>query len=48
MMEGLRRALDFVMGKRGHGRPHMIWKRQVENRIEKIGLKKKDATDRTK
>ena len=30
------------------GRPNMTWKRQMEEHIDKIGRKKKDATDRTK
>ena len=46
--EVLRRALDFeVVGKRGRGRPHMTWKREVKEYIDKIELKK-DANDRTK
>ena len=45
----LRRALDFeVAGRRGRGRPNMTWKRQVEERINQIGLKKEDAVDRVK
>ena len=45
----LRRALDFeVAGRRGRGRPNITWKRQVEEHIDQIGLKKKDAIDRTK
>ena len=45
----LRRALDFeVAGKRGHALPSMAWKRQVEEHINQIGLKRKDATDRVK
>ena len=45
----LRRALDFEMaGRRGRGRPNMTWKRQVEEHTDQIGLKKEDATDRTK
>ena len=44
----LRRALDFeVARRRGHGRPNMMWKRQVQEDIDQIGLKK-DAIDRTK
>ena len=45
----LRRALDFeVAGGRGRGRPNMTWKRQVEEHINQIGLKRKDGTDRVK
>ena len=45
----LRRALDFeVAGRRGRGRLNMTWKRQVEEHIYQIGLKRKDATDRVK
>ena len=45
----LRRALDFeVVGRRGRGRPNMIWKRQVEEHINQIGLKRADAIDRAK
>ena len=45
----LRRALDFeVVGRREHGRPNMTWKRQVEEYINQTGLKKEDATDKTK
>ena len=45
----LRRPLDFeVVGKRERGRPNMTWKRQVKEHIDKIDLKKENATDRTK
>ena len=45
--DALRRALDFeVAGK--SGRPNMMWKRQVEEHIEQIGLKRNDAIDRVK
>ena len=45
----LRRPLDFeVTGKRGRGRPIMTWKRQVEEHIDQIGLKREDAIDRVK
>ena len=30
------------------GRPNMTWKRQVEEHIDRIGLKKEDAIDRVK
>ena len=47
--DGLRGALDFeVVGRRGHGRPTMMWRRKVEENIKQIGPKKEDATDRTK
>ena len=45
----LRRAVDFeVAGRRGRGLPNMTWKRQVEENINQIGLKRKDAIDRVK
>ena len=45
----LRRALDFkVAGRRGRGRPNMTWKRQVEEHINQIGLKRADAFDSVK
>ena len=45
----LRRALDFeVAGRRGCGRPNMAWKRQQEEHINQIGLKREDAIDRVK
>ena len=44
--EVLRKALDFCsVCKRGHERPKMTWRRQVE---EQIGLKTKDAISRAK
>ena len=45
----LRRALDFeVAERRGCGQPNMTRKRQVEEHINQIGLKRKDTTDRVK
>ena len=45
----LRRAVDFeVAGRRKRGLPNMTWKRQVEEHINQIGLKRKDAIDRVK
>ena len=45
----LRRALDFqVVGKRGGGQSNMMWKRQVEEHINQIGLRRENATDRSK
>ena len=42
----LRRALDFkVARRRGLGRPNMTWKRQVEEHINQIGLKRENDTD---
>ena len=42
----LRRALDFLVAeRRGRGRPNMTWKRQVEEHINQIGLKRKDAIE---
>ena len=44
-----RRALDFeVAGRRGRGRPNMTWKRQVEEHINQIQLKREDAIDKVK
>ena len=43
----LKRTLDFeVAGRRGRGRPNMTWKRQVEEHVKQIGLKREDANDR--
>ena len=43
------RALDFeVAGRRGRERPNMTWKRQVEEHINQIGLKREDAIGRVK
>ena len=43
----LRRGLDFeVAGRRGRKRPNMTWKRQVEEHIDQIGLKRENAIDR--
>ena len=40
----LRVALDLdVSGKRKRERPKKTWKKQVEEKTEKIGLKKEDA-----
>ena len=33
-------------GKRKRGRLKMIWRRQVEKRVKKVGLKIKEAADR--
>ena len=45
----LRRALDFeVAGRRGHGQLNMTWKKQVQEHINQIGLKKEHAIDRVK
>ena len=45
----LRRTLDFeVVGRKGRGRWNMTWKRQVEEHINQIGLKREDAIDRVK
>ena len=44
----LRRALNFEVARRGHGRPNMTWKRQVEEHINLIGLKREDAINRVK
>ena len=45
----LRKALVIeVVGKTGRGRPNMTRKRRVEEQIDWIELKKKDAVDRKK
>ena len=45
----LRKALCFkVEGQRRRGRLRKTWKNQVEDDIRKIGLKKKDALNRSK
>ena len=45
----LRVSLDLeVSGNRKRGRPKKIWKKQVEEETEKIGLKKEDALRRNK
>ena len=45
----LRRVLEFeVAGRRERGRPNMTWKRQVEEHINQIGLKREDAIDTVK
>ena len=45
----LRVALNLeVSGKRKRGRPKKIWKKQVEEETEKIGLKKEDDPRRDK
>ena len=45
----LRRALDFeVAGTRGHERPNMTWKRQVEEHTNQIERKREKANGRVK
>ena len=45
----LRRALDFeVEGQRKKGRPKRTWKKQVEEKSMKIGLRREDALCRSK
>ena len=45
----LRRALDFeVAGRRGRGRPNIMWKRKREECINQIGRKNEDAVDTVK
>ena len=47
--DDLRRALDFIVTeRRGRGRPNMTMKRQVEEHINQIGMKREDAIDRVK
>ena len=36
-----------VNGQRKRGRPKMTWKRQVKESVQKVGLKIKEAADRT-
>ena len=35
-------------GQRKRGQPKMIWKRQVEESVKKVGLKIEEAADRTR
>ena len=45
----LKVSLDLeVSGKGKRGRPKKIWKNQVKEETEKIGLKKEDALNRAK
>ena len=45
----LRVALHLeVSGKRKRGRPKKTWKKQVEEKTEKIDLKEEDALNRAK
>ena len=45
----LRKALEFeVDGTRKRGRPKKTWKRQVEEELRKVGLRKEDASIRVK
>ena len=37
-----------VNGKRNRGRPKMTWSRQVQEYVEKVGLKIEEAGDRTR
>ena len=37
-----------VNGQRKRGRPKMTWKKQVEERVKKVGLKIEEAADRTR
>ena len=37
-----------VNEKRKRGRPEMTWRRQVEESVEKVGLKIEDVADRTR
>ena len=37
-----------MSGKRKRGRPNKTWKKQVEEKTEKIDLKKDDALNRDK
>ena len=44
-----RRALDFeVVVRRERGQSRKTWRKQTEEHIKQIGLKKDDATNRTK
>ena len=45
----LRKALAYeVDGLRRRGRPKKTWKKQVEEELKKIGLRKEDAPNRAK
>ena len=45
----LKRALGFeAVGIRGRGRSRMKWRKQVEEHIEQLGIKREDAIDRAK
>ena len=45
----IRKALEFeVQGSRGRGQPKQTWKKQVEDEMNKNGLVKDVACDRTK
>ena len=44
----LKRTLDFEVAERRRGRPNITWKRQAEEHIDQIGMKKEDAIDRVK
>ena len=45
----LRRVLDFeVTERRGRGRPNMMWKRQVGEHTNQMGVKKENAINRAK
>ena len=37
-----------VNGQRKRGRPKMMWKRQMEESVKKVGLKIEEAADRTR
>ena len=37
-----------AIGKRKRGRPKMTWRRQVEESVEKVGLKIEEVADRTR
>ena len=40
--------MDYkVVKKRKHGLCKMVWRRQVVKQVDEIGLKKKDAIDRS-
>ena len=45
----LRRLFDFVtVGRRGRGRPKIMWRGQVEEHINQTRPKKESAIDKTK
>ena len=45
----LKKAMTLeVNGKRKRGRPKITWRRQVEESVEKVGLKIEKAADRTR
>ena len=47
--DGLRIAMEFKLhGQKNIGRPKMIWRKQMEKEIGKVGLKEEDVSNQTK